>query len=216
MVRPCPNGFNPCMGTIGSRAGRRQQVPSEHPPTPSDQDGGALATVRLQRPASRAMRRSERGAGLIEFALVFPFLSMLLFGVLTGGLVLNRRMAVSQASREGARYGATVAEDQCVIAAGCSGRTWAQQVQNVAVSRSSGAVTAANVCVALVTGPGTAPTPLSQAHTTNSTLSPCFVDNSADTGKRVQIMMTFTDRIQGVVLTVPVTVNARSVSKLES
>jgi len=170
----------------------------------------------MQRPDARGGRHDERGAGLIEFALVFPFLAMMLFGVLTGGLVLNRRMAVSQASREGARYGATVAEDQCVIANGCAGRTWAQQVQNVAVSRSGGAVTATSVCVALVTGPGTAPVPLSQSHTTNPSLTPCFVDNSADTGKRVQVLMTFTDQIQVIVMNVPVNVTARSVSKLES
>jgi Flp pilus assembly protein TadG len=152
---------------------------------------------------------------LVEFALIFPFLAMLLFGMLTGGLVLNRRMAVSQASREGARYGATVPTDQCTPIANCGGRTWAKQVQSVAVSRAGGSVQAANVCVALVEGPGSAPVPLSLTHTTKSTLAPCYVDQSADTGKRVQVVISFTDKIEAVALQVPVTVTSRSTSKLE-
>ena len=165
----------------------------------------------------RAARRAdgERGAVLVEFALIFPFLAMLLFGMLTGGLVLNRRMAVSQASREGARYGATVAPDQCTPTTNCAGRTWAQQVRSVALSRSGGSASAANICVALVEGPGSAPVPLSAAHTTKSTLAPCYVDNSVDTGKRVQVAITFSDRIEAVVTRIPVTVTSRSTSKLE-
>ncbi len=160
-------------------------------------------------------KANERGAALIEFALVFPLLAMLLFGTLTGGLVMNRRMAISEAGREGARYGATVPSDQCTPVAVCSGRTWAQQVQSVAVSRAGGAVTASGVCVALVEGPGSAPVPLSLAHTTRTSLSPCYVDNSADVGKRVQVVITFNDRIQAIITDIPVTVTAKSTSKLE-
>ncbi|WP_421120748.1 TadE/TadG family type IV pilus assembly protein [Aquihabitans daechungensis] len=166
----------------------------------------------------RAHRRAsgERGAVLVEFALIFPFLAMLMFGMLTGGLVLNRRLAVSQATREGARYGATVAIDQCTPVTRCSGRTWAEQVQSVALSRSGGSVaSSANVCVALVEGPGSAPVPLSLGHTTKATLAPCYVDQSADAGRRVQVVITFTDKIEAVMVNVPVTVTSRSTSKLE-
>lgn len=157
----------------------------------------------------------ERGAALIEFALVFPLLAMLLFGTLTGGLVMNRRMAISEAGREGARYGATVPSDQCTPVSVCSGRTWAQQVQSVAVSRAGGAVTASTVCVALVEGPGSAPVPLSLAHTTQPSLTPCYIDNSADSGKRVQVVITFSDRIQAIITNIPVNVTAKSTAKLE-
>ncbi|MGN6693180.1 MAG: TadE/TadG family type IV pilus assembly protein [Aquihabitans sp.] len=168
-------------------------------------------------PRWRAARRrdGERGAVLVEFALIFPFLAMLLFGMFTGGLVLNRRMTVTQAAREGARYGATVAAEQCMPASNCGGRTWAQQVRYATVNRSEGAVVEADVCVALVEGPGSAPVPLSLAHTTNATLTPCYVDQSADTGKRVQVVITFSDKIQAVVTNIPVNVTARSTSKLE-
>mgnify|MGYP001068982220 CR=1 FL=1 len=166
-------------------------------------------------PTARRAARGERGAVLVEFALIVPFLAMLLFGMLTGGLVLNRKMAATQASREGARYGATMAPDQCTPATNCAGRTWAQQVRSATVARSEGSVSATDVCVALVEGPGSAPVPLSLAHTTNATLAPCYVDQSVDNGKRVQVVVRFSDRIEAVVTQVPVTVTARSTSKLE-
>lgn len=174
--------------------------------------------VRVKRVAGMQPGREsdrQRGAALVEFALILPVLSMLLIGMLTGGLVMNRRMAISQASREGARYGATVPSDQCTPTSACGGRTWAQQVQSVAVSRAGGAVDASTVCVALVEGPGSAPVPLSADHTTNSTLTPCYVDNSADTGQRVQVVIRFTDKIQAVVTNIPVNVTAKSTSRLE-
>lgn len=160
-------------------------------------------------------RRGERGAALVEFAVILPVLLMLVFGMLSGGLVMNRRMEVTQASREGARYGATVSFDQCTPTTACSGRTWAQQVQSVAVSRSDGAVTARDVCVALVEGPGSAPVALSSAHTTKGGTAPCYADQSADAGRRVQVVITFTDSIEAVIMNIPVSVTARSTSRLE-
>src|SRR6478672_5618705 len=50
----------------------------------------------------------ERGAVLVEFALVFPVLVMLLFGLLSGGMAWNQNLALSQGVRVGARYGATL------------------------------------------------------------------------------------------------------------
>lgn len=163
----------------------------------------------------RARRHDERGAALVEFALIFPLLAVLLFGTISGGLVLNRRLEVSHASREAARYGATVIPEQCTPTSVCAGRTWAQHVRHVAVRRADGAVTEAQVCVALVEGPGSAPKPLSLAHTTRSTLAPCYVDDSADIGRRVQVLITYSDKIDAVLFRVPINATSRSISKLE-
>lgn len=167
------------------------------------------------RPPVAHRRNDERGVALVEFAIILPLLLMLVFGMLTGGLVMNRRQEVTQASREGARYGATVSFDQCTPASECGGRTWAQQVQSVAVSRSDGAVTASDVCVALVEGPGSAPLALSSAHTTKGGTAPCYIDQSADVGRRVQVVITFTDSIEAIIVNIPVDVTARSTSRLE-
>lgn len=45
----------------------------------------------------------DKGAELIEFALVFPLLLLVLFGILDFGLLFQRYETVTNAAREGAR-----------------------------------------------------------------------------------------------------------------
>jgi hypothetical protein len=47
-------------------------------------------------------RHDETGNALVEFGLCFPVLVLLLFGVVTGGLALDRYMTVLQLGRTGA------------------------------------------------------------------------------------------------------------------
>ena len=48
----------------------------------------------------------DRGAGVVEFALVLPLLMMLVFGVVQFGLLYNRQQALHASAREGARLAA--------------------------------------------------------------------------------------------------------------
>lgn len=50
-------------------------------------------------------RRDERGAVVLEFALIAPIILMILFGVLTWGLWLNDAMNLRQGVREASRQG---------------------------------------------------------------------------------------------------------------
>lgn len=54
---------------------------------------------------SRDGRRSEAGQSLVEFALVIPIFLLLLFGLFDVGRLVYVNNAISQAAREGARYG---------------------------------------------------------------------------------------------------------------
>ena len=47
--------------------------------------------------------RCDKGAELIEFALVFPLLLLVLFGIIDFGFLFQRYEAVTNAAREGAR-----------------------------------------------------------------------------------------------------------------
>ena len=47
--------------------------------------------------------RSERGAELVEFALVFPLLLLVALGILDCGLLFQRYEVLTNAAREGAR-----------------------------------------------------------------------------------------------------------------
>jgi Flp pilus assembly protein TadG len=55
--------------------------------------------------AQRLRSKNQEGAGLVEFAIVAPLLVILLFGLLEFGLSLYAKEALTNASREGARYG---------------------------------------------------------------------------------------------------------------
>jgi Flp pilus assembly protein TadG len=53
--------------------------------------------------------RGEQGSNAVEFALVLPMLLILVLGMLWGGLAFNTQLSLTQAAREGARFGATLA-----------------------------------------------------------------------------------------------------------
>ena len=157
---------------------------------------------------------SERGAALLEFALVLPLLLMLLLGAITGGVALNEKQQVNHAIREGARFAATVPTNQ-TFASG----TWAENVRNLVVERSSGDLTASQVCVALVSGsPGTVVT-LASAHSTTG--APCIAGQTypvtaSDNGLRVQVTASRPATIElGVFGSYSVTISASATAKSE-
>ncbi len=55
--------------------------------------------------AQRLRSKNQEGAGLVEFAILAPLLVILLFGLLEFGLSLYAKEVLTNASREGARYG---------------------------------------------------------------------------------------------------------------
>lgn len=48
----------------------------------------------------------ERGAALVEFALVVPLLSLFLFGIVQFGMAYDKQQSINSAAREGARAAA--------------------------------------------------------------------------------------------------------------
>jgi Flp pilus assembly protein TadG len=56
-------------------------------------------------------RGSEAGAAAVEFALVLPVLMLLIFGIIDFGRMLNAKITITEAAREGARAAALVDAD---------------------------------------------------------------------------------------------------------
>jgi Flp pilus assembly protein TadG len=52
--------------------------------------------------------RREDGAAAVEFALVLPILIVLVFGIIEFGFALYNKEVITNASREGARYGIVI------------------------------------------------------------------------------------------------------------
>ncbi|MDQ1568119.1 MAG: hypothetical protein QOF96_2999 [Actinomycetota bacterium] len=158
----------------------------------------------------------ERGAALVEFALVLPLVLMLTFGMVTSAMAYNHKMDLTHAAREGARYGATLPRDQCIGSPNpCGTSTWAQVVRSVVVQRSLGDVASVDVCVALVTGnPGATTSGFFVGSTRSDNL--CFDDGNGDSGDRVQIAVKrTTDKINGILFNFPVTLTSQATAKFE-
>jgi Flp pilus assembly protein TadG len=95
-----------------------------------------------------AIKRSEeRGAVAVEFALVLPLLVMLLLGTVTAGVAYSRNVGLTNAVREGARFGAIAPSDGA----------WIASVQNrTRASQFDGTGAGTQVCAALLKNNNTA------------------------------------------------------------
>src|SRR5207253_7197551 len=69
----------------------------------------------------------ERGAALVEFALILPVFMMLVLGTFTGAIAYNQKADLSHAANEGARYGGTLPQDQTTFTSPAT--NWATAVQ---------------------------------------------------------------------------------------
>lgn len=84
--------------------------------------------------------KNERAAALVEFALVAPLLIALLVGTVTLGIALSRKNSMTNATREGARLGATLPADA----------DWATSVRDRVVDLAGGDLEPDEVCARLV------------------------------------------------------------------
>jgi Flp pilus assembly protein TadG len=66
--------------------------------------------------AARIARRRRRGQALVEFALVFPLLMLLVFALVDLGRVVYTHNAMAEAAREAARWGSVQARSATDIA----------------------------------------------------------------------------------------------------
>ena len=82
----------------------------------------------------------ERGAALVEFALVMPLFCSLVLGLVTGGLAYNKKIALTDAVRGAARYGSTRSDSS----------TFATDVRDRLVQLSATELTGNDVCVQLI------------------------------------------------------------------
>ncbi len=61
--------------------------------------------------------RAEKGASMVEFAIILPLLILILFGIIEFGILLYDKAVITNASREGARLGIVFKEPRFSAAA---------------------------------------------------------------------------------------------------
>ena len=168
----------------------------------------------------RRVERGERGAALVEFALILPIFMTLVLGMFSGGQAYDRKLQMTHASREGARYGASLAEDEIFTAPS----TWATTVRDVVVERSAGELTNDQVCVALVAGAGLGTATAADYAWKGSNsggdlgaLTGCYNDGTTDpSDKRVQILTRRSAEIDALFFTIPITLRSEAAAFHES
>lgn len=167
--------------------------------------------------------QKERGASAVEFAIVVPLFLMLTMGMITGGLSFNRKMSLTHAAREAARFGATVPTGKVAIP-----DSWFDDIAQRAITSSDGQLVAGvegyYSCVAYV-GPASPPGATTdwtkrreQIGTGGPTYSnaACFSDGRAATERRVQVVVRRQSRLDAFVFSVPVTLASESVVRFEA
>jgi len=133
----------------------------------------------------------ERGAVLVEFALILPVFMMLVLGTFTGGTAYYRRSSIASASREGARY-ATLHPGSTLCDGTVPNCSWLYDVATVTEASAQGELgpssTGRVICVGYLPTPGSAaysltwttsddvadaPTSLGAAPSSGTTMSVC-------------------------------------------
>lgn len=143
----------------------------------------------------RRVERGERGAALVEFALIFPIFMTLALGMFSGGRSYDHNLSVTHAAREGSRYAATLAK----LPSGLTPTAWSTAVRDRVAEAAAGAVDVTKpghfICVALVKFDGSVWTnggvPYSDTAGTPPTSVPsnCYSDGLTDTFSRVHILV---------------------------
>lgn len=154
-------------------------------------------------------RRAEKGAALVEMALVLTLLVMLLLGTVTAGLAYGRSNALQTAAREGTRFGATLPD---------SG-TWLDSVLDVtkaaAIGDLAGTVSGQYICVALVSSSGTKRMTETGGVRSGVLASECFLDGRPSEEERVQVVVQRDATINAVVFTTTITLESESAARYE-
>lgn len=88
--------------------------------------------------------RRERGASLVEFALIAPLLFSILLGTITGGVALAEKNSMANAVREAGRLGATLPEG------GDWDTAWAASVRNRVLELAGSDLGPEDVCVQMI------------------------------------------------------------------
>ena len=186
---------------------------------------GRLSRIKVSKAAD------ERGAALLEFAIVLPVLLSITLGIITSGTALNRSNSINNAARESARFGATLPADNLTA--------WLGDVADVAIESATGDLEDGSpgryVCVAYVYPDGTVPMEVVDGEivpvvgndhtirievneagaTSISSGEACYVDGRPGDERRVQVLVERETDLQFVFFDNTVTLDGQSTARFE-
>lgn len=179
----------------------------------------------LQSPFRRLIDRRdvahERGAVLIEAAMVTTFLMMLLVGTVTAAVAYSQKTSLQTAAREASRFAATLPVNGDMTG-------FLTRVADVAKGAANGdlgdSVAGQSICVAYVYPKGTTADDRNArivqkggvtGAPTHGPTSKCFDDGRPDDERRVQVTVGRKATLQAVVFSTQVELTSRSTARFE-
>ena len=169
-----------------------------------------------------ARRQGERGAALVEFALILPLFMTLILGMFSGGAAYNQDLSITHAAREGSRYAATLAKEP----GGLPAANWRGAVKDRVLEASTEELDLTKqghfVCVALVKPDGAVWTDSgSNAYSATFGLPPsappsgCYTDGISDTYSRVHVLVGRPGKIETIFFTYDLRLKSRGTARFE-
>ena len=168
----------------------------------------------------RADETRQRGAALVEFALLLPLLLMLLLGIVSVGLAYNHQISLTHAARESGRFAATLPVSNFGTI-----EAWLDAVAAQTVENATGSLDASTpglvVCVAYVHPNGTLATDSTASRVDTAGVitypnAPCFSDSRPNTERRVQVRVERDTDFDVVAFSRTVTLQSDAVSRFEA
>lgn len=156
----------------------------------------------------RRMGDRERGASLVEMALILPLLLMLLLGMVTAGIAYHQFNSLQTAAREGTRFGATIPDVDSNLG------TVLDVTQNAAVGALDHPVPGQFMCAAYVAPSGT----VSMTETGGAQApgaGECFSDGRPADEERVQVVVRRDTSINALLFTTTITIDSESAARYE-
>jgi Flp pilus assembly protein TadG len=171
-------------------------------------DCGSMSSERSS--LIRGKAGSDAGAAMVEMAMVFSLLIMLLVGTVTAAIAFGENNSIENSAREASRFGATLP--------GPVDTGWLQSVRDVARAAAQGALdpgaAGQYICVAFINGAST----LSLTDTGGVEAYPgteCFSDGLPTDELRVQVVTQTDATIEAVLFSTDVTLSAPAAARYE-
>lgn len=129
-------------------------------------------------------RRSDAGAAAVEFALVLPILLLLVFGIITWGMIFAAQLSLNSSARDAARAGVV----QPLLGSAMSCDAIAQAARSGATTMGLSDTTKIKVTVSGKSG-GTVCTLAGAAATTNGSIHLC---TGSTVGQQLTVVLSYT------------------------
>jgi hypothetical protein len=166
----------------------------------------------------------EDGAALVEFAIVLPLLLIIVFGIISFGLIFNDKLSLTDGAREAGRFGATLAVTNFATPPD-SMQQWLDAITARAVADATGSLDAGvpnrTICVAYVHPDGTAGVDetrrrLESGGSITYSNDSCFDDGRPNDERRVQVQLGRDADLEAIFVSMTISLTAESVTRFEA